>query len=526
MLSRYLSKSKTLGVTRTDLGFVAVVVALELFLYARAVPLPGPDFALHTEPAIYFATEGIVKSPSLAAVDPAFQIAWGEYPPGFPLILGTWIDMFGYSFASITGFHHCVHAISILILYSFLRIRFGTAPLATTLGCSFLIPWYGSFGQPDLTATVIGQLAWLVLGKNERFAEVCLSAFLIACSVLVSPMPGGQFAVIIAADLAVKHSGSWKKMALRLLQIISLSGISFCAIWAAFLRTQPEPKLLLQQFMTPSLLRGDEVAVSMIDWTSPRIIVFFIIPFCIGVCGCLMAPNFQRLLISLRGNGTNESVGEARTLAAFISSSLWCLLISAGQFITGFHYGQLGPALIASKLLSSKLYRGHHHLAFVAILLQLSTLLYFDKTNLLYLIYGTQKEDNSPIEYSRLYSKKVLGLDDLLWLDYYQLGKTQNAKWLAVGSHKKKEGASEEISLAVPKPDFILISEYGFILHRFNERSFPGYTLIPKEPADLIAENLPKYPYKIRIYVSIERINASTSAIRNSASSSSEVREP
>lgn len=480
-------------------AFVLLLVLIEVCAALLGVPLPGVDFAWYTEPAFFFAADGIVRAPSLCHFDPTFCKCWGWYPPGFPVLFGAWLRLAGTSEMSIRSYHHLFHLLSVVLFYCVLLRRFGVARRSAALASLLLFPWYGLFGRPDFTSICFGMLAWLTIAVVPRPRGIGTAACLLACSGLVSPVFGGQYAAIVATEILTNRAVSVRTRLHRFILLTGTCVAVFLALWAIFLFTQPTPRLLLQQFLHGGLTRAAENSNLDVSGHSRYAFWFFVVPFVLGTALLVLAAVLKFRCAPRCDNVQAEVIQKAGIF--FVASLVWWLCVSAQPFIfTGFHFGMSTKLIFLAALLHRNNSKAIGGLVLLSATFHLGLLLYYEKANVYYAVTGRGRHART--QNARLLSEgDNVAVDELLWSDLYRPWRTLNAHWITKDTRRYRLSTSAQDCI---RPDRIMISDFTYHTFGHSPVSYPGYVLENPDPLPLAFGRIPLQPFAVRVFTRID----------------------
>src|SRR5262245_42451658 len=129
--------------SRTELGLVVLMnVAVHLIMLVLGMPLPHVDLSTYVEPAFLLAQTGVLAGPATQHQDLLYTVGFYSYPPGYFLLLGGWVKVFGPSTTFLLAYTHFVHTILMVTVWTLLRQRFRATRVATALAIASLFPLF------------------------------------------------------------------------------------------------------------------------------------------------------------------------------------------------------------------------------------------------------------------------------------------------------------------------------------------------------------------------------------------------
>jgi hypothetical protein len=429
----------------------AILLGVSLLLWWRFLPLPNSDLSFYTEPACLLAQQGHLAGPGSQHIDLTYQKGIYFYPPGYFLILAAWLKIFGLSPDSLLGFTHLVHVGFLLCLWIILRFRYECSRWVAGLT---VIAAFASIpnGRPDLTASFLSVVAWLVLPEDQNLMRLVISGCFGGATLLVSP----AFGVGILASLAVLILADTNfRLGVRFRSLViwgSAAAIVFAVVLSAVLTIQHSWTMAYVQFKTNAMVRGHQVNI-LPPMLNQFVLIFSTIPF-------LLMAVVPALLIVLFFRRNLDATLQKVSLAFLGGTAIWFLL-NKSQLLLDHHY------LFPSKLIFLGVFCSQVRLPpFLRVVPLLVTLLigFYDyKANYLYLTTPLRQTE-------RAYAAKVelsdqVGVDSFYFARFYRPGHTFNEEILAMAYWPK-------YLIAIPP--------------QFRTEMLSGLSLVPHEPSQVI----------------------------------------
>ena len=254
----------------------SVIIILHLILWWRYLPLAHQDLNFHTEPGLNLATYGIITGSGSQHIDLTYVKGMYFYPPGYSLIIGSWIKLFGSSVHSLLACTHLTHTGYLFTLWVLLRRRFKCTRLAAALAVISSFPMF-HHGRPDVTALLLGAIALLIIPHKINLCLLLLSGSILGIAVLVSPPYGISAAAVVVAFYLFASKLPLTKN-LKGLALITVSSVfSFIGIWAAVITWQNSWALGIEKFRVNSANRAYELN-QMPDFFTSYMFVFSVLP--------------------------------------------------------------------------------------------------------------------------------------------------------------------------------------------------------------------------------------------------------
>ena len=406
---------------REVLLVVLLLATVHILLWSRSIPLPYQDLSFYFEPAILLASQGWLAGPGSHWQDLTYVRGMYFYPPGFSLILGGWIELFGTSARSLLAYTHVVHTAYLTVLWLTLRARLRCSPPVSALVLFSAFPMFGH-GRPDLTALLLGALAWLTLPTgpdpdNSKFKthnsqfRLLVSGALLGAAVLTSPPFGISSAVAIGLYFLVAADDPPRVRWARFGLLTGAALLVFAGSWALVLTWQDAWRFGLEQFAVNSSIRAAEL--NTFPQPSLYLVAFSLIPL-----GLLTLLPLLVTLLTPEGRADRRLV---RTAVAYVGGFIAWFVLSKAPLLTGAHHSYLARPLLHGALASARGWLGR--LGMVALLGFSVVHWYHQKDNLLGLSqgYAAVQAEAAAIQ---LPADAIVALDSDAFPHLYQEGRS------------------------------------------------------------------------------------------------------
>jgi len=147
--------------------FLAALVIITLFnaFYIEIFPLFWLDESLFVDPAVNLARGNGLTTTMWG--NTVYPNVWLYYPPGFVLLLGAWLKLFGISFEAVRSLNIVLAVITSLVVYiTLVRARLVSTSVARIVCCLIPLLTYGACfsyhsGRPDVAGALIFALVAL-----------------------------------------------------------------------------------------------------------------------------------------------------------------------------------------------------------------------------------------------------------------------------------------------------------------------------------------------------------------------------
>lgn len=332
------------GADWRELGVVFAVLALvHVWLWSRSLPLAYQDLSFYFEPAILLAKHGWLAGPASHYHDFTYVRGMYFYPPGFPLVLASWIRAFGFEAGSLLAYTHVVHLGYLFGLWTLLRVRLRCTRLAAALAIVSAFPMF-NHGRADGTALLLGVLAWLVLPTGMAVGRLVAAGVLLGGAVLVSPPFGISSAAAVGVFYLATADGPVRRRAGGFALLTSAAVIAFAGTWALVLTWQDAWGYGMEQFAVNSRVRAAEL--NHFPALSPYLIAFSAIP--LGLL-TLVPVLFALLPMQWRSHPRLRI-----TALAYLGGFMAWFVLSKAPLLTGGHHSYLGRPVFHASLASAR----------------------------------------------------------------------------------------------------------------------------------------------------------------------------
>jgi hypothetical protein len=404
------------------------------------------------------AESGKIAGPASQYLDLTYARGIYFYPPGYTLILGGWIKLFGFGVRSLLTYTLVTHALYLFFMWLVLRTKLVCGKAAAALTLVSIFPMF-NHGRPDLTSLLLGVLAWLVIPDRFNAFRLCGGGALLGIAVLVSPAFGSGSAAAVGAFFLGSSDARLRQKVKGFVVLSAVAVLTFLGVWAAVLSWQGAWSFGPEQFVVNLQNRGRELNnISASFFLTRYAIAFMWVPFA-------LLTLLPAVVISCR-----RLINDGRTHAAalsYLSGVAVALLANKAQFLSGGHFSLVARPAFHGALASSR--RRIVRLTGVLVLSALTIIhLYFEKKNLMYL--GVNMDG----EYRRAAGFKprpqdVVAVDSHFFPLFYREGRTINYEvYRAVNYWERYRAATSPSTLALLPaanrdapilPDVVIISE-------------------------------------------------------------------
>lgn len=331
--------------TRSEMSSVIGVILLAQFvMFLCGTPVPHHDASQYIEPGIILATDGKLARPCDQYYDLSYKIAFFAYPPGFPLVVASWVKIFGRAEISMLAFTHIQHSLLLTTVWILARSRFGVSRISAALAVLSLFPFH-HHGRPDLTSSCIAALAWLVIPVSGIGMRLSIGGMLLGMSVLTSPHYGASAAAAVGtyAFIACNQSNFWRIVRLGILIFVAVS--VNVIIVAILLSMQDAWAIAFYQWKAVLQFRVHELN------TMPSLINPYAIKFCLIPLGLFtLLPATLALFASKSATGGQVKISALCFLAGFF---VWYMTNKNFLLYIG-HFAYLARPLFQAALMSAQ----------------------------------------------------------------------------------------------------------------------------------------------------------------------------
>ncbi|MDQ3803830.1 MAG: hypothetical protein M3416_08400 [Acidobacteriota bacterium] len=421
-------------------------------------PLAHGDLNFYTEPAALLAESGRLAGPGSQHLDLTYVRGIYFYPPGYALLLGGWIKLFGFGIRPLLAYTLVTHALYLFLMWLLLRRKLVCTRVAAALALVSIFPMF-NHGRPDVTSLLVGVLAWLTIPDRFDALRLCGGGALLGIAVLVSPAFGIGSAAAVGAFFLAGGDASPRHRVKGFAVLSGVAILTFLGIWSAVLSWQGAWSFGPEQFIVNLQNRGRELNdLDAAFFQTRYAFAFMWIPF---VLLTFMPAAFILCRRSAAGSRLHLIA------LSYISGMATALLINKTPFLSGGHFSFIARPAFHGALASSS-----QRIVRVAGVLILSGFaiahVYFEKKNLLYL--GTRMDG----EYRRAAEIKpgpqdVVAVDSHFFPMLYRGGGTINYEvYRAANYWARYRAATSPSTLALlPEanrdtplsPDVIVVSE-------------------------------------------------------------------
>ena len=424
-------------------GFL--LIAGHIVLWMRYWPLPHYDLNAYLEPGVLLGTLGQLAGPGSQHLDLTLTKAAHFYPPGFALLVGGWVALFGPGLRSLLAYTHVVHAAYLFCLWWLRRARFGCGRGATAVAVASVFPFF-AHGRPDLTSLALGAAAWLALPPGSgrvslgKMARILPSSLLLGSAVLVSPSFGLGSAAAIGTYCLFTIGATMRDRVLALATLVAGSVATFLGVWAVVLSWQGHWEIGPEQFLVNSAIRGREL--NTIDLPITRyglafiavpLILLTVVPAVIGV---------------LRRRESPATVWAAALsyLGGFI---VWGA-VNSQQLIVQHHFSYLARVPLHGTIASRRSPLGRLGLAMASAFVLIH--FYFQKNELMYLFTDLEGAYASAAVID-LPPGRMTAVDSPFFPVLYRPGTTLNYELVKANSWARYRDATSASTLALLPPE-------------------------------------------------------------------------
>ncbi len=443
---------------REFLVVLITLVVISLGLWWRFLPMPHRDLNYFTEPGYLLANDDRMADPGGQYYNLTYQKGVYNYPPGYFLLLASWIKAFGLSPDSLLGYTHTIHVAFLMGLWALLRFRYSCSKVVSGLVLLSVFPFF-HHGRPDLTGALFGVFAWLALPEGARAGRFILSGCCLGATMLVSPAfaVGTLFtlAVLILAD----SRASFRLRCRSLVIWLASSTLLFAGVVGIVLSFQHSWLLAYVQFTTNLAIRGRELN-AWPHMLTAFALAFSIIPFALLalVPACLVALTMWRDRQSALRNVT----------LAFLAGTIAWLASNKAQFLTDYHFMFPAKSVFLGLFGSWPKLPSRVRLAPLVLVTLIGW--YYQKSEFLYLASPLRQEARAYAQSVRLPGDaSEAAVDSMYFAQLYRPWRTLDYETLGMGYWPK-------YASAIPP--------------RFRDEMLSGLQSTPARPSILIASAL------------------------------------
>lgn len=449
------TRRKPKYITPTELITLGIIFTIiHIFLWWQYLPMAHVDLNFYMEPAFLLATRGVIAGPGSQHIDLTYTKSIYFYPPGYALVLGSWIQLFGFSIRSLLAYTNLIHATYLFTLWVLLRKRFNCTRLAAGLAVVSAFPML-NHGRPDLTALLLGAIAWLTIPQQLDLRRLLSSGILLGLAVLVSPPFGISSAATVGTFYFVSPNLRLSQRVKGFMVLTGIAVLTLIGIWAFVLTWQNAWAFGPEQFRVNSANRGQDL--NQLPFPPlPYGLAFILVP--LGVL------TFIPLVVALYRYRCSLSNPLVNVSLSYLGGFITWLSLSKSPLLMTYHFSFIARPVFHAVLAS---YRKQMRFLGIGLLVALTVIsFYFYKDELL-LLTTNAEQAYARVAAIKLDPDAIAAIDSQFFPILYKEGKTINYEVMKVNSWESYRAATAPKTLALlPEanriepltPDIIVVS--------------------------------------------------------------------